>query len=126
MFEIKVRENFEAAHRIAGYPGKCDRLHGHSWSVEAVVRGDVLDGLGMLVDFKDVKGVLKNILEEWDHRFINELPPFSEGKNPTAENMAEEIFRKMSEAEIFRRGNAGLHAVTVWESPHSSVTYYGE
>ena len=37
MFEIKVSAEFEAAHRIAGYKGKCDRLHGHSWTVEAAV-----------------------------------------------------------------------------------------
>ena len=52
MFEIKVSAEFEAAHRVAGYPGKCDRLHGHSWVVEASVIGSKLDNLGMLVDFK--------------------------------------------------------------------------
>ena len=61
MFEIHVSAEFEAAHRVAGYPGKCDRLHGHSWTVEAVVAGDKLDELGMLVDFKLVKGKLREL-----------------------------------------------------------------
>ena len=50
MFEIKVKGEFDAAHRVAGYPGKCDRLHGHSWTVELSVTGQQLDELGMLVD----------------------------------------------------------------------------
>ena len=39
MFEIHVSAEFEAAHRVVNYPGKCDRIHGHSWTVEAVVTG---------------------------------------------------------------------------------------
>ena len=73
MFEIHVSAEFEAAHRVAGYPGKCDRLHGHSWTVEAVVAGDKLDELGMLVDFKLVKGKLRELLEaEFEARLEND------------------------------------------------------
>ena len=91
MFEIKVSAEFEAAHRIAGYKGKCDRLHGHSWTVEAAVTGTRLDELGMLVDFKLVKGRLRELLEALDHMFLNDLEPFSAGINPTAENIAKWI-----------------------------------
>ena len=61
MFEIHVSAEFEAAHRVVNYPGKCDRIHGHSWTVEAVVTGTELDELGMLVDFKLVKGRLREL-----------------------------------------------------------------
>ena len=127
MFEIRVKEEFEAAHRVAGYPGKCDRLHGHSWIVEAVVRGKQLDHLGMLVDFKAVKGTLKEILDTLDHQYLNEMEPFASGMNPTAEHLAKHIYEKMaSSALLADKKAARLSAITVWESPRSSVTYFPE
>ena len=121
MYELKVKAAFEAAHRIAGYPGKCDRLHGHNWQVEVSVNGTELDRLGMLVDFKEVKGLLKDILGKLDHYYLNELPPFSQGLNPTAENIAKYIYEEMAAGAKWP--NAALAAVTVWESPDSCVTY---
>lgn len=122
MFEIKVSAEFEAAHRIAGYKGKCDRLHGHSWTVEAAVTGTRLDELGMLVDFKLVKGRLRELLETLDHMFLNDLEPFSAGINPTAENIAKYIYSEMAKAE-FLTENIKLKHIQVWESPKSSVIY---
>lgn len=124
MFEIHVSSEFEAAHRIAGYPGKCDRLHGHSWTVEAVVTGEKLDSLGMLVDFKLVKGRLRELLEALDHRMLNELPAFAAGKNPTAENIAMYIYGEMAKADFLMSvPHLRLKQVQVWESPKSSVIY---
>ena len=122
MFEIKVSAEFEAAHRIAGYKGKCDRLHGHSWTVEAAVTGTRLDELGMLVDFKLVKGRLRELLETLDHMFLNDLEPFSAGINPTAENIAKYIYSEMAKAE-FLNEDIKLKHIQVWESPKSSVIY---
>ena len=121
MFDIKVSAEFEAAHRVAGYPGKCDRLHGHIWVVEASVIGSKLDNLGMLVDFKLVKGRLRELLETLDHRMLNELPAF-ENINPTAENIAQYVYNEMKKAEFFN-DNAKLKYIQVWESPKSSVIY---
>ena len=124
MFEIHVSAEFEAAHRVAGYPGKCDRLHGHSWTVEAVVKGEKLDTLGMLVDFKLVKGKLRELLETLDHRMLNELPAFADGKNPTAENIAMYIYSEMAGSEFFRSmPHVQLAEIKVWESPKSYVVY---
>ncbi len=122
MFEIKVSAVFEAAHRIAGYKGKCDRLHGHSWTVEAAVTGTRLDELGMLVDFKLVKGRLRELLEALDHMFLNDVEPFSAGSNPTAENIAKYIYSEMAKAE-FLTEDIKLKHIQVWESPKSSVIY---
>ena len=122
MFEIKVSAEFEAAHRIAGYKVKCDRLHGHSWTVEAAVTGTRLDELGMLVDFKLVKGRLRELLETLDHMFLNDLEPFSAGINPTAENIAKYIYSEMAKAE-FLTEDIKLKHIQVWESPKSSVIY---
>lgn len=122
MYEISVREAFEAAHFIGGYDGKCSRLHGHNWFVEAVVRGEKLDSLGMLIDFKILKAELKKVLDEFDHRFLNELATFT-AENPTAENIARQIFRKLAASDIFS-ASTKLFAVKVQETPNSCVTYY--
>ena len=55
MFELTVKAEFEAAHQINGYQGKCQRLHGHNWSVEAVVEGNKIDEIGMLNYIKVLK-----------------------------------------------------------------------
>ena len=122
MFEIEVSAAFEAAHFIEGYAGKCARLHGHNWTVEAIIRGEELDKLGMLVDFKILKAELKKILDDFDHRFLNELETFAQD-NPTAENIARKIYQRLASAEIFS-GSTKLYAVKVHESPNSCVTYY--
>ncbi len=122
MYTLKVEGAFEAAHRVVNYPGKCDRLHGHNWKVEALVAGTELDELGMLVDFKAIKGALKAALDRFDHRFLNELEPFSTGVNPTAENLARIIFEELEKSPVFVR-DSHLAAITVYEMPTSSVTY---
>ena len=122
MYEIEVRSAFEAAHFIKDYDGKCARLHGHNWEVVAVVRGHELDKLGMLIDFRILKTELKKVLDEFDHRFLNELETFSK-ENPTAENLAKKIFKKLSASEIFS-GSTKLYAIKVQETPNSCVTYY--
>lgn len=122
MYELTVRAEFEAAHFIANYPGKCARLHGHNWVVEAVAQGSQLNELGILIDFKIFKSELNKILEEFDHRYLNELEIFAK-KNPTAENLAKEVFDKLAASEIFS-GTKKLTAVRVYESPKSCVTYY--
>ena len=122
MYELTVESAFEAAHRIENYPGKCERLHGHNWIVEAIVRGSELNELGILIDFKVLKSELNKILDELDHKYLNELENFAK-KNPTAENIAEEIFNKLSASKIFS-GETKLFAVKVHESPKSCVTYF--
>lgn len=122
MYELTVESEFEAAHFLRNYPGKCARLHGHSWTIVAVVQGRELNELEILIDFKDLKSELNKILDEFDHRYLNELPPFTE-KSPTAENLAREIFDRLAASEIFT-GTTKLSAIRVYESPKSCVTYY--
>ena len=98
MYELTVIVEFEAAHRIVDYPGKCDRLHGHNWSVEVTVEGEKLNSLGMLIDFKELKGEVNKVMDLLDHNYLNELPAFQK-INPTAENIAKFIYEKMKEAE---------------------------
>ena len=122
MYELTVKSEFEAAHHIKNYAGKCARLHGHNWAVEAIVQGDTLNELGILIDFKVLKSALNKVLDEFDHQYLNELEMFAD-KNPTAENIAKEIYDKLSTSEIFS-GTTNLKGVRVYESPKSCVTYF--
>ncbi len=122
MYTLKVEAAFEAAHRVVGYPGKCDRLHGHNWVVEAIVEGKTLDDLGMLVDFKEIKRALQDTVDMYDHRFLNEMSPFSAGLNPTAENLARIFYEALEKQPVFKR-DTHLAGIRVFESPKTSVLY---
>ncbi len=122
MFELSVKVEFEAAHRIVDYPGKCNRLHGHNWVVEVNVTGTKLNELGMLVDFKDLKQEVNEVMEHLDHRYLNELPEFAEGHNPTAEHIAEYIYNALADRAVFQQ-ECQLKNVKVWESAKSAVIY---
>jgi 6-pyruvoyltetrahydropterin/6-carboxytetrahydropterin synthase len=124
MFELTIAVNFEAAHCIRNYPGKCNRLHGHNWKVEVNICGSKLNELGMLVDFVDLKTAVNSILVNLDHYYLNEVEPFCE-INPTAENLAKYIYEKLDESPIFQQ-DVKLRLIRVWESLNSAAAYSKE
>jgi 6-pyruvoyltetrahydropterin/6-carboxytetrahydropterin synthase len=116
MHTIKVEGNFSAAHKLRGYKGKCEDLHGHNWKVEAAVASETLDPIGMVMDFTHLKAKLNKVLKQFDHKYINSIPYFKK-VNPTSENIARYVF------ENLRPRVPGLKTVTVWENSTSSATY---
>lgn len=127
MYELTVKKSFSAAHILCGYPGDCARLHGHTWAVQVKVTGRELDNLGMLVDFKDIKKELMKIIDQFDHRLLNDLPGFgADGLNPTAENLAYYIFKILEKSVAALRATVTLKEVSVWESPDAYATYWEE
>lgn len=129
MFELRVRSSFAAAHRLDNHSGKCRQLHGHTWEVEAVIKGRELDEIGMLVDFSLLKNELRQVVAAFDHRFLNDLAPFNDGRpgnNPTAENIARYIFFELQTRLADYRPRAVLSSVTVWEAPTTAATYRDE
>jgi len=121
MYELTVIVDFEAAHRIHDYPGKCNRLHGHNWSIEVNVIGYELNELGMLIDFKELKEEVNQVIAQLDHVYLNELKAFQD-QNPTAENIARYIYEELSNRPTFTKAIA-IRSIKVWESPRSAVTY---
>ncbi len=118
MYKLTVKSEFSSAHRLRGYQGKCESLHGHNWKVEALVSGRVLDRLGMVCDFKDIKERLNNILKDLDHTYLNDLAYFKR-KNPTSENIAKYIFDRFNSS----RQKVKMENITVFESDSASATY---
>ena len=121
MYELTVIVEFEAAHRIVDYPGKCNRLHGHNWSVEVTVKGKKLNDLGMLIDFKELKKEVNKTIDKLDHVYLNELDSFVK-ENPTAENIAKYIYEQVEASPLFAN-DIKVTMIKVWESPKSAVSY---
>ncbi len=122
MYRISVKQHFDAAHFLRGYRGKCEALHGHRFRVAVRVRAFRLDDIGLVYDFTLLKEQLGKVLADYDHACLNDVAPFDE-VNPSSENIAETVFRRM-EAELAEAGApVALASVEVWESPESSATY---
>lgn len=104
---------FDAAHSLPGYPGKCAHMHGHTYQVEMVVEGEVGQD-GFVMDFYELKKILGSALQELDHRCLNEILP-----NPTAESIARwiaERLKKEMEATSIR-----LYSLKLWEGKNKWV-----
>lgn len=121
MYEISVEQEFEAAHYLRGYRGKCENMHGHHFRVIARLRTRKLDRVGIAYDFTILRDQLGQILARFDHTCLNDVAPFDE-VNPTSENIASSVYREL-QALIKGKGVA-LSSVQVWESPRSCVTYF--
>ncbi len=117
MYELMVEESFDAAHALRGYEGPCENLHGHTWKVQVFLKGEKLNNIGLLQDFKEIRNELKKILTNFDHKLLNDVKPF-DTENPSSENMAKEIFKRM------KKRTETLDKVIVWESPASSAAYW--
>ena len=119
MYEISVTRDFAAAHRLNNYHGQCTNLHGHTWKIEVSAASDHLNETGMVMDFKDLKIALEVILERYDHGYLNEISPFDR-INPTAENIAREIYLELKAACI----GCKIRKVSVWESANCCANYW--
>ncbi len=132
MFRLTIRCEFDSGHRLLDYEGPCCRLHGHHYVVEVTVAGTSLNHLGMLVDFGDVKPLVMSQVQIWDHRtLLNPMDPLvkqlpaeqvvlMENGNPTAENMAEDLYDS-----IYGELPDGVQLVRVrlYETPNCWVDY---
>ncbi len=123
MYEISIKDEFAAAHRLRHYRGGGERIHGHNWKVELYVRAEEPDDVGLVIDFEELKATARKSLDPLEHVFLNELPPFQE-VNPTAENIARYLYETLSQAINGRR--LKVSRVTVWETDSCGATYYQE
>jgi 6-pyruvoyltetrahydropterin/6-carboxytetrahydropterin synthase len=122
MFEVTVEQTFAAGHALRNYKGKCENVHGHNFKVQVRIEGQRLDDTGMLVDFIDVKSVMRKVIERLDHQFLNEVPPF-DVKNPSAENIAEYFHIEMTGALAATPVPIRISEVRVWETDIQSASY---
>jgi 6-pyruvoyltetrahydropterin/6-carboxytetrahydropterin synthase len=123
--------DFCYGHRLLDYDGKCKHLHGHNGLLEVEVEASQLDSQGMVVDFGEVRDVVKGWVDaNLDHKMLlcirdpalsalRELgePVYVMEQNPTAEQIAQLIYRQI------REHGMNVSQVRLWETPTSCATY---
>jgi 6-pyruvoyltetrahydropterin/6-carboxytetrahydropterin synthase len=105
--------------------GKCNNPngHGHNYTLEVTVKGQVDRRSGFVVDLKQLKGVLhREVLDAMDHRFLNKEVPEFVTRIPTTENIAITIWQRLAP----KLKQAQLHRVRIYETPDLFVDFYGE
>lgn len=121
-YTIGISDHFDSAHFLKNYPGACSNVHGHTWKVDILISCKELDKIGMSIDFKILKKILKNILSKYDHHLINDIEPFN-NINPTAENLSREIYIQLKSQIKKEYPNTKLESVTIWESPKAFAKF---
>ena len=133
MYAVTKRIEFCYGHRLLDYNGVCAHPHGHNAVAEIEVRSETLDGRNMVVDFSEIRNVVKAWVDrELDHKMILRQddplvaalralgePMYLVDSNPTAERIARLIF------DIARQHGLDVSRVTLWETPSSWATYTG-
>ncbi len=123
MYEVTVEDSFAAGHYLRNYRGKCENPHGHNYKVRVTLAGDQLDKAGLLIDFKDLREVMKQVIDRLDHRMINDLEPFTV-VNPSAENLAKYFFDEANgRLRSSTNGRVGVKMVTIFETDTTTATY---
>jgi len=121
--DIFIKTHFSGGHHLRDYPGDCEKPHGHNWKVRVTVRAEKLDHLGMGIDFKVLKKEVGQVIDDLDHRDLNEHPAFRE-RNPSSEHIAMYLFQQLRER--LENDRYRLYAVEVRETDTSGVIYYGD
>jgi 6-pyruvoyltetrahydropterin/6-carboxytetrahydropterin synthase len=109
---------FDAAHSLTGLPEghKCRRIHGHSYRLDVHVEGPVDEKTGMVMDFHEIQKVVKPIIEQLDHRLLNDIAGL---ENSTSEIICKYFWDRLKPIL------PGLSALTLWESDTSRCVYRG-
>lgn len=122
MFQVSVEETFSAGHALRGYKGKCENPHGHNYRVRVTVEGPQLDSIGLLVDFVQVKQIIREVMGRLDHQFMNDLEPFK-SVNPSAENLAKYFYDEITKQLKGMPPDAKITDVVLWETDTSRAQY---
>ncbi|MBD3319940.1 MAG: 6-carboxytetrahydropterin synthase QueD [Chitinivibrionales bacterium] len=121
MFEVTTESSFSAAHHLKNYGVPCENTHGHNWLVKATVKCEKLNEIGIGIDFRKLRSSLQAITEELDHTDLNDIFDRLD-LNPSSENIARYIFKKLSAA--LGDSEEKVARIDVMESPGSSAAYY--
>ncbi|MDP4179155.1 MAG: 6-carboxytetrahydropterin synthase QueD [Bacillota bacterium] len=137
MYTLKAEHSFDSAHFLANYAGKCGNIHGHRWRVEIEVQSSSLNEGGqfdgMVIDFKDLKRDIKEMIDYYDHSLIIEENTMRKETlehlimdgfriinvkfRPTAENFACFFYKTMKEKGY------KVKKATVYETPTNCASY---
>lgn len=121
MYRLTIKTGFAAAHNLINYQGDCENLHGHNWKVEVKIVAKELDQAGLAIDFKILKKETNKLLEELDHKYVNQHQ-FFQGISPSSENIARYLYQQLSLR--LNNDNIKVDSIGVWESDNARAEYY--
>jgi len=122
VYEVTIRQSFSAAHKLKEIGGACEKLHGHNFIVEVSLCSAALSDTGILIDFRILRQWTDEILNEFDHKCLNDITYFKDA-SPSSENIARFIYDRI--AEKIKEDNLAVSRVTVWESEDARASYCG-
>jgi len=123
-WELVVTEGFSAAHSLPYHRGKCSSLHGHNYRVSVGIGAEGTLGVeAMVVDAVEARDALREVLEQVDHKNLNDLPWFQDTA-PTMESVALWVYWQLVRQKKLENGGARLLWVEVSENGSSSIRYY--
>ena len=123
MFEVTVDDTFAAGHYLRNYKGKCEKPHGHNYKIRVTLVGAELDKAGLLLDFKDLREVMRHVIDRLDHQMINDIEPFTL-INPSAENLAKYFYDESNtRLKSVTNGRVCVKDVTVFETDTTTAKY---
>src|SRR5436309_10794426 len=123
MFEVTVEDSFAAGHYLRNYKGKCEKPHGHNYKIRVTLAGKELDKAGLLLDFKDLREVMRHVIDRLDHQMINEVEPFIE-LNPSAENLAKYFYDEDNgRLKSVTGGRVQVKDVSIFETDNTTSKY---
>lgn len=138
MYYLKRHFTFAGGHRLSKHDGKCFSLHGHNYDVWVTVKSSVLDKNDMVMDFAELKRYVNPMIDEFDHCLVvnqcdaDFVEPFKKRGmrvmvigdfDPTAEKMAEEIYKELKSTFTRIYNNIEVDQVEVFENTESSAIY---
>lgn len=124
MYEVTVQREFSSGHYLRNYKGKCENPHGHNYKVRITLCGETLDPAGLLLDFRDLKQVMRPVIDRLDHQMLNDLEPFTE-INPSAENLAKYFYDETNrQLSAMTGGRVRVKDCTIHETDTTTATYY--
>jgi len=110
-WELVVKDKFASAHFLEHYKGKCEKMHGHTFEIEAYFKIEKLDKSGIGIDFTELKSFIKTVLP--DHKVMNDVFDFS----PSAENLSKHIYFEI------KKQYPSISRVMIWESENAGALY---
>lgn len=142
MYRIEKRFTVPIGHRLSKHQGRCFSIHGHNFTILVGLKSPILDENDMIIDFSDLKSIINNVLDYYDHKLLVNmtdkkwLTPLveemgfrasifnNEGHDPTAERLSEQLFNNIQAA--LEPLEIGIEYVTVYENENSKATYSKE
>ena len=110
IIRVTKQVEFSAAHSVLDEP-----LHGHNYKLSVTVQGPLNEG-GILIDFRELKEILREVLKDLDHRNLNDILP-----NPTAERVALFLWKRLAEILREKREDLRIVSLKLWENDTSWV-----